>query len=585
MVLKMPHPLPLVMRWKSPGRSFGRLAALGVIGAITIAGAPALMRPIPLSSPVAVFAAACALTMSACQQSSLMTANDAPSPAAAASASSNLSSSPESSSSALAASPASAPLPASAPSYYVATTGSDSSGNGSKTKPWATIAYASTKVGPGATVYVAAGVYNGSFTTNASGTAAAYITYAASTANFSGTVNCAQIAADQGNLASCARLVGTDTDTWVNNGNYVAIEGFDVSGPGINGIYTQGTGTLIEGNHVHDVLTSTCNDDGGSGINLNGTNAEVIGNYVHNIGPYPASCGYVQGIYFLQSGGYAYNNISFNNSGFGIQLWHYPSNIAIVNNTVFNNASGGIVLGTDDSFTVNYITVANNIVVNNGGPGISEQGATASSTGTHNVYENNLVEGNSGGSLSLQNGLKALLTVAATPEFVNGTGNASGNYHLLPGSPAIGAGLASVAPSTDFDGNPRPQGGPIDIGAYQHSAAGAAAATDPASPAIRVSPASLSFASTRPGRRSAIQYATVTNTGGAPLDFSSDFQISGPFAFGGAGTCTLALPAGASCTISVVFKPTGAGVSQGAVMLADNAGSGVQQIALSGRGR
>ncbi len=353
-------------------------------------------------------------------------------------------------------------------SYYVSTSGSDASGTGSISHPWATIAHASTKVGPGATVYVAPGVYTASFTTNASGTASAYITYTASNSSFSATVNCAQIAADHGDLSLCARLVGTDTDTWVNNGNYVAIEGFDVTGPGINGIYTQGNATLISGNHVHDVLTNTCNDDGGSGINLNGTNAEVVGNYVHNIGPFPSACGYVQGIYFLQAGGYAWNNISFANSGFGIQLWHYPSGEAIFNNTVFNNASGGIVLGTDGSNTVDHITVANNIVVNNGGVGISEQGASSSSTGIHNVYENNLMSGNADGAYSLQNGLTAKATVSKSPGFVDYTGSSTGNYQLLSTSPAILAGTVILAPSFDFDDDPRPTTGATDVGAYEH---------------------------------------------------------------------------------------------------------------------
>jgi hypothetical protein len=353
-------------------------------------------------------------------------------------------------------------------SYYVSASGSDSSGTGSISSPWATIAHASTQVGPGATVYVAPGVYTASFTTNASGTSGAYITYTASNTSFSAPVNCAQIAANHEDLSQCAQLVGTDTDTWVNNGNYVAIEGFDVTGPGINGIYTQGNATLISGNHVHDVLTSTCNDDGGSGINLNGTNAEVVGNYVHNIGPFPSACGYVQGIYFLQAGGYAWNNISFNNSGFGIQLWHYPAGEAIFNNTIFNNASGGIVLGTDGSNTVDYITVANNIVVNNGGPGISEQGASSSSTGIHNVYEDNLVSGNSGGAISLQNGLIATGTVAKSAGFVDYTGTSTGNYHLLSTSPAILAGTSTNAPSFDFDHNPRPVAGATDVGAYEY---------------------------------------------------------------------------------------------------------------------
>jgi hypothetical protein len=281
-------------------------------------------------------------------------------------------------------------------------------------------------------------------------------------------VNCAQIAADHGELSECARLVGTYTDAWDNYGNYVAIEGFDVSGPGMNGIYTQGNATLISGNHVHDVLPHTCNSDGGSGINLNGTNAEVVGNYVHNVGPFPSACGWVQGIYFLQSGGYAWNNISFANSGYGIQLWHYPLGEGIFNNTIFNNASGGIVLGTDGSNTVDHITVANNIVVNNGGVGISEQGASSSSTGIHNAYKDNLVHGNSDGAYSLQNGLKATGTVSNFPGFVDYTGGSTGNYHLRSISPAILAGTATGAPSFDFDRNPRPQAGATDAGAYKY---------------------------------------------------------------------------------------------------------------------
>jgi len=352
--------------------------------------------------------------------------------------------------------------------YYVSTTGNDNSGTGSKAHPWATIAHASSYAKPGTTVYVAAGIYTGSFDTYASGTSSAYIIYQAATSNFSAPVNCAQIAADHENLDQCARLIGTYSDTWDNYGDYVSIQGFDISGPGINGIYTQGNATAIIGNHVHNVLPSTCNSEGGSGINLNGTNAEVIANYVHNIGPFPSACNWVQGIYFLQAGGYAQNNISFANSGFGIQLWHWPSQIALVNNTIFNNASGGIVLGTDYSdFTVDYIEVRNNIVASNGGIGIQEQGESQSSTGIHNVYTNNLVEGNSQGAFSLQNGLSPASSVLSNPDFVRYTGSSKGNYHLQSSSPAIGNGSSNEAPSTDFDGNARPQSGRYDIGAYQ----------------------------------------------------------------------------------------------------------------------
>lgn len=424
---------------------------------------------------------------------------------------------------------------------------------------------------------MAAGVYTGSFTTNASGTASAYVTYQGTTANFGATVNCAQIAADHGDVSTCPQLVGTDnTTTWANDGDYVAIEGFDVTGPGINGIYTQGNATYIGGNSVHDVLTSTCNSTGGSGINLAGTNDEVVGNYVHNIGPYPSACGYVQGIYFLAAGGYAENNLSFDNSGFGIQLWHYPSQIALVNNTIFSNASGGIVLGTDSAFTVDHITVANNIVVNNGGWGIQEQGPSASSTGLHNVYENNLVEGNAAGAIGLQNGLKAAATVTLPPQFVNYTGTAAGDYHLAAGSPAMGAGLASIAPAADFDGNPRPAGGPIDIGAYQGSGETAVVAAQ-----VSLSATSLAFPATAVGKSSAAETVTLTNSGAAAVSFSGGFAVSGPFTVGGQ-SCEGSLAAKASCTFTVSFEPTASGAAKGTVTITDSAGQ--QTIELSGQG-
>lgn len=463
--------------------------------------------------------------------------------------------------------------PAAAQNYYVSTSGSDSSGGGTISSPWATISYASSHVGPGAVVHVQAGSYSGNVSTSSSGTSSAYITYEGDNANWQ-PVDCAQIAADHGDLSQCPHLL----NAWDNSGDYVKIEGFDVTASGINGIYTQGNATIITENHVHDILPSTCNSTGGSGINLNGTNAEVTDNYVHNIGPYPSGCGYVQGIYFLQAGGYAYNNISFNNSGFGIQLWHYPSNIVLENNTIFNNASGGIVLGTDNSgVTVDYITVANNIVANNGGVGISEQGCCSSSTGIHNVYLDNLVYGNSGGAYSLQNGLTATGTVSASPDFVNDTGTASGDYHLQSGSPALGAATASGAPATDFDGNARPQNGRYDIGAYEYMA--------PATAALSVSPTVLGFSSTDVGSTSVAQSVTVTNSSTVSASLAG-ISISGAdsSSFAETNNCGSSLAAGASCVINVKFDPQVAGSLTGTLNVTPSSGTALQ-VSLSGSGQ
>ncbi len=336
--------------------------------------------------------------------------------------------------------------------YYVSAGGSDATGDGSSSHPWATIAHAASEIGPGATVHVAGGTYQGSFQTYASGTSTARITY---------------ISDEKWG----AKLVGAKRSTWANFGSYVDIVGFDVTGLGLNGLYIEGDHTRIIGNNVHNILNSTCPSMGGSGINLNATNADAIGNFVHDNGPFPSPCGYVHGIYFLKAGGHAFNNISFRNAGYGIHLWHDASNIVIANNTLFKNLFGGVVIGAGPGTMNDYTVVINNIVYDNT-RGITETG----STGAHNIFQNNLLYQNTLRNYRLQNGLTLTATVSADPQFVNYTGDASGDYHLRSSSPAIDAGTKNDAPQTDFDGVTRPQGRTWDIGAYEYVPASARSA-------------------------------------------------------------------------------------------------------------
>jgi len=61
-------------------------------------------------------------------------------------------------------------------------------------------------------------------------------------------------------------------------------------------------------------------------------------------------------------------------------------------------------------------------------------------------------------------------SIVQSPAFVNMMG---GDFHLAHNSPAIDAGIYELGvPSDDFDGNPRPYGDAIDIGAYEYTGAG-----------------------------------------------------------------------------------------------------------------
>lgn len=354
--------------------------------------------------------------------------------------------------------------------YYVSTTGSNAKGNGSMAHPWATIAFASAHVRPGATIHVAAGTYTGSFTTRNSGTPSAYITYEADSADFSHPVRCARVTADHGPLSDCVRLIGIRGGTWSNLGNFVTIQGFDVSGPNIGlgrvGIGTYGKATRIIGNSVHDIENFSCGPMGNAGIGPDGADGVVDGNFVYRIGQ--ALCHFTQGIYPNgDSTGTTVieNNVVFEVSSFGIQSWGNTGSDIIVNNTVFNTGDGCIVLGTDTRGQTN----ANNYVANNicyaTRRGVVESGYASSATGKNNIYRNNLFD-HVGTIYKLQNGLKAIDTVDAEPLFIRYTGNRTGDYHLQPKSPAVCSGTNHNAPASDFDGVSRPRGQCWSVGAY-----------------------------------------------------------------------------------------------------------------------
>jgi Abnormal spindle-like microcephaly-assoc'd, ASPM-SPD-2-Hydin len=94
-----------------------------------------------------------------------------------------------------------------------------------------------------------------------------------------------------------------------------------------------------------------------------------------------------------------------------------------------------------------------------------------------------------------------------------------------------------------------------------------------------LNPASLSFPSTPEGQLSAAQTVTLTNSGGVEL---TAISISTSAQFQTTNTCGTQLPAGAVCSISVIFAPNQAGPVTGTLNIVDALRT--QDVNLSGTG-
>jgi hypothetical protein len=110
--------------------------------------------------------------------------------------------------------------------------------------------------------------------------------------------------------------------------------------------------------------------------------------------------------------------------------------------------------------------------------------------------------------------------------------------------------------------------------------------TGVAVPLAAASPASLTFANQVVNTSSAPQYVTLSNTGTGPLAISS-VALTGTNAssFTDVSGCGLSLPAGSTCTISVIFGPATTGSLTASLTITDNANNvsgSTQTVPVSG---
>lgn len=362
--------------------------------------------------------------------------------------------------------------------------------------PCATITAASAVVTAGGFVNVAPGSYTWApFTTSKAGTSGNIVTYRCATS--AGVYSRGQCIIKPTNGAS------SDAYMWENSGQYVTIKGFELDGRKTGGGTIRGgfssspTGTgpiTYEENYIHhlyQVSMAVCNAGNGASalgidsFNVAGATGHFLRNMVHDVGPQTASCNLAHGIYH-SSTGTMINNVSFRASGWCITTWHDAQAIKIINNTVWGCLGGGISIGNGEAYQavspMSNSQISNNIVYQSG-MGILANG----NMGTGNVYSNNLVH--SSGTAYTLTGTASSQTggITSEPQFVNFIAAGGGDYHLIATSPGINQGVATNAPSTDYDGVTRPQSTAIDIGAYEFKTAVTPPPPDPTEPGLGLS--------------------------------------------------------------------------------------------------
>ena len=385
--------------------------------------------------------------------------------------------------------------------FHVAPTGNDNN-EGSAASPWRTIQRAASAVAPGDTVLIEAGTYTG-FAVTTRGTAQAPITFKGV-----GAVN-----------IDGAATVNRDA-VMVQNASYIVIEGFTVTGAKRAGISALDCDHITVRNNRADsntrwgIFSSFCDDlliedneasrsgtehgiyasnsadrpvirgnliwgNGMCGVHMNGdinfggdgviSGAIVENNVIRDNGRLGGSAINGDGV----SGALIRNNVLDGNHASGISLYQIDggkpsSNTTIVNNTVRMANDARWAVNIQDGATGNVLR--NNILLNpSSGRGAVD---TCNACLTGMKFEANAVVGTfmiQGSTMNLatwrtRTGADATSFVATDAElFASAT-----DLTLRAGSPAIDRGIAAGAPEADVLGTLRPQGGSVDIGAYEH---------------------------------------------------------------------------------------------------------------------
>jgi len=236
--------------------------------------------------------------------------------------------------------------------FYVSTSGSNSN-DGSSGSPWATVAYAVTKAGPGVTINVAPGTYNetADIAINTGGSASGGYFILKSTTPGGAIINGSGVTVGTGGYAYGLINIGS-----TSNLSYVTIDGFEVT--------NFKTGSSAKTNKLVP-----------AGISLqgSGTNIQIVNNNINNI--------WNQGKATNHTG----NCPAGSPEAFGLVVAGTSGTTPLTNISIIGNTLSNLMTGCSESMeldgNINGFIIANNLVHNNSNIGIAALGGEGVASG------------------------------------------------------------------------------------------------------------------------------------------------------------------------------------------------------------
>ena len=311
---------------------------------------------------------------------------------------------------------------------YVAPGGSDNA-TGSASEPFASVQHLANTLTAGQTGCVR-GNYTEEVTVTNSGQASAPIT----------------ITSYPGERAT---LTGR---LWIHqDANYVTVSDMNLNGRNTNELPspdTNAANTTFTADDVTNEHTAICFDIGSDTTYGHATNTLIQGNRIHDCGKLPAA-NHDHGIYVESStGAQILENVIYDNSDRGIQLYPNAQQTTIEHNIIDSNGEGIIFSGDFGDASSNN-TITNNIITNSTLRSDIESWYPAGNPiGENNTVTNNCVWGGTTGTIeTAQIGFTATNNTTSNPEYQNPT---TGDYRINNTSPCANLLTNTNTPTQPF---------------------------------------------------------------------------------------------------------------------------------------